>query len=683
MATTNKWTPAPENRRNLEVRPAPEEEEGVVVVIMATTNKWTRTPSKRRTSVPSLTPPPLNTNTTTRTSSTLPRRSSIQSSPLSRKSTEPLPTPSISPNAENISRAYALVAHRARRLAVTHRHADGNAVVACYQELVIDCYAFLGMIEELGLGDGQGGMGGHGGQSGSGDGSVADQSSSANGTVKRLAPSQLALLQAVNRAREALNKLAATVRHLPAPTEETTGSASPQQSPTTPTSTRSDTTMGTFDRDLSILTESITSCLNVTHIYLQSHHPTHPPHHPHTATHRKFSTPITDPEKLAATFNLRRCGSVPTLPTNPHTTVSALPTVLAELTTVLTASRQELRLLNPSIDAQFHQDLSIVQQAYTNALETLAPLSTSFAAVWERVTVANAEMVRKLKMGILEGERRVREVEGRVRSLEGVNVGLMEDNVRLRKELDSLRGGRCTCGGSSPSSENPYPTPDTDTSLSLSTSPLPHQPIDTSLSLDIVSPASELDEFLSTELDYSTIVKSDLDGGSGAEAVVIYRLTKSVESVEKVLRDVEGMMEGARARYDVGSVDGEGGGVRRGRKSLTLPVCRVQPLWKDFLSVDPRSKAATKIQSHYRRHLARRLLINAKKRKLIALELLQTEISYVKTLLSLQKDFMLPIRKEMMRDSSLMTAAEFDIIFRYLVELAGFHKGFLRGVCER
>lgn len=68
---------------------------------------------------------------------------------------------------------------------------------------------------------------------------------------------------------------------------------------------------------------------------------------------------------------------------------------------------------------------------------------------------------------------------------------------------------------------------------------------------------------------------------------------------------------------------------------------------------------------------------------MIVNEMLDTEASYVRGLLIIHKEFMIPLKEEMNSKSPLLNRKDFDCIFRYVEEIMAFNQGLLDTLVER
>ncbi|KAI9104423.1 hypothetical protein DFS34DRAFT_603098 [Phlyctochytrium arcticum] len=106
-------------------------------------------------------------------------------------------------------------------------------------------------------------------------------------------------------------------------------------------------------------------------------------------------------------------------------------------------------------------------------------------------------------------------------------------------------------------------------------------------------------------------------------------------------------------------------------------------LWKELLPKNPKTDAAIVIQTHFRGYRARKMFKNVKLRLMIVNEMLDTEASYVKGLLTIHKEFMIPLKEEMYHSSSVISRRDYDTIFRYIDEIMAFNQLLLDDLVER
>ncbi|RKO90279.1 hypothetical protein BDK51DRAFT_50346 [Blyttiomyces helicus] len=583
-----------------------------------------------------------------------------------------------------ITSAHALLLHRARRLAIVQLHGTPEAVVFAYQELVMDTHSFVAVVEsvvEVDTDDAS--------RSVSRPRSAIDLSASGTRLVRsdsvrslgrgarRASVRQLALVQALDALRERLTALAPVVRRLSAGETQREGV---------------DPEMQTL---LEAFVETAASCLEIS---LKHVAPAEPGEEDapraaarqtsvidlrrRAAAQRSFSDLVTEKEKARATARL----SDPVLPTptptskrtassaspkspppTPDTTV--FPTLLKTLITAITINQNELDLLERSLPPsspttpKLSADLALLNRCYSDATSKIVPAARTLANLWSSAFVGSVETIRELRA---EAERHVAEVEElrrRCADLEALNGVLLEENMRL-----GGRGGADADADALPARPPPRPP------RSLPTPPAAAQP-------------PQPDTPPRPPTSYRDIV--DDGPSSRSDSVAVSRMQTEISSVEALLDMVE-KKRGARtakvvpvtatptvtitAKATTTTVGGiiARGGIDLARNagvpmtSLTLPGIRgCPPLWASFLSPTPEHLAAIKIQAQYRAYAARKSFRTIQHRYHIAQEMLATEASYLRGLLTIHKEFMIPLK----RDPDVLPRKDFATLFRYVEDV--------------
>ncbi|KAJ3298518.1 hypothetical protein HK104_010639 [Borealophlyctis nickersoniae] len=500
-----------------------------------------------------------------------------------------------------------------------------------------------------------------------------------------MASGQLALLQAIGKIKDALAVLSVSVRRVSAVPGEGTNRQDVQQLGDLKTAHLSMTVIGglagadssDFDGDLASFNEAIDMSFDVARTYLSTNSmpdsevsSSQPPSVPPCRS-RTIPSPPAHTES-AQGRSLRHAHSTPNL-SSAANHFQSFSSVLSELTNILTTNLHELSLLSPHTqsDRNLHLDLSVLQRTYQTALSTLVPLTSTLSSLWTQNFVENSEALKFLRCALFEKEKKLKEAERKCEEVTKMNTVLLEENMRLKIQMGVPRqckscGGTGSSAGSRPSASlmSLHLTPFTDPERDLGFS----EAVQTPNSVFATPSIADGDEYITAlDLDYGTIVD---DEGSGAlartsqEMVAIGRLKKDVESSEAVLEEVAKKL------------------IQK-PKTNTAPFIMLHPMSpffaeKDspFRDVDPATRSAMKLQSVYRGHLARKAFKNIIHRRMIVTEMFTTELSYLRGLLTIHKDFMIPLH-------SVLLPSDFTTIFRYLDEIASLSRTLLVQLAER
>ncbi|KAJ3171013.1 Rho guanine nucleotide exchange factor (GEF) 17 [Geranomyces variabilis] len=629
------------------------------------------------------------------------------------------------PEFESLSRLYALVAHRARRLAILHRHGDTVSVVSSYQELVIDCHSLLALIEQRYFPSPQ---------SGNRVKPVISQSKQfatwSNRSVPNLSrksetetvgprfpgAKQLALVQAVGSLKDALNVLSRTIRKLSG--VMTTGDAAPR------TSTRPNTEGGnaadTLEKNLAAVRETARSILEIASRFETAKQAeTRPPLPPPplseretrtvnkrasfgsfisrfspNRTMRSFSDPTlpgagersralgsrqsTDDRRISFAKSLRPKVSATTFDGKGDTVAADFRNVLGLLSNlgmVIGSNLQEFRILRTTLggqnvsqqlDRRLLVDMEILERCYEDALERVLPLTASLKDLWEQTFVDSFTAIQQLRQVQQEKDQEVARLTKQFEQFQRMNGALLEENTLLKKELDVVRRfGAEPCG--SPMSEG---------ARSLRTTPLPSPAIDNETS-DPFLPSIAVSP---PELDYADITQ---ERSAPSDAVVLSRLYSEVSQAQELLEKVQ-----KRRSSVLQALDCPARSIKHKFSNSLLPKITEDsaPLWKDISHPamgDPFAKAAIVIQTRWRGYITRQNYKRTKLRLMIVNEMLDTEASYVKGLLTIHKDFMIPLKEDMNSKSFPLSRPDFDAIFRYVEEIMSFNQGLLDSLVGR
>ncbi|TPX61245.1 hypothetical protein SpCBS45565_g07305 [Spizellomyces sp. 'palustris'] len=612
---------------------------------------------------------------------------------------------------ENLTRLYALVAHRARRLAILHRHKDHKALVTSYQELVIDCHSLLALVEERYF-PSRTEKGGHQFATWAAPSGHHANAPRPASDLKFPGAKQLALIQAVGTLKDALNTLSRTIRRIssgtPPPGSEITTKG--EQDP--------------LDRDLATVLTSARSILDVASKFEPSQRDDHRALNKRASLgsifsrfgngsgntsnsnnsnsnsnssssntnklNRSFSDPVTVEEardangssgtnvkktlSLAKESRKRRSGQVSERPTSDPLSRdfrNAL-SVLSQLTTVIGSNLQEFRLLQSNIsnsttqlDHKLVMDMEVLERCYEDALDQLVPLSSSLATLWEQAFVGSIGAIQRLRQSNAEKDQEMARLTRQCEEFQKMNTALLEENTLLKRDMEFIRR----------TGMEPCATPMSEDMRSIISLPLPSPALELELvETDLVPSAMSSVVVSPPELDYVEIVEEQTNH---SDAVVLNRLYSEVREAQALLDDVE-----KRRRSVMGSLDRPAR--PRSEKTLTLPrIASSAPLWHDFFPQDPKAKACAIIQARWRGYRARKAFKGIKLRLMIVNEMLDTEASYVKGLLTIHKEFMIPLKEEMNQNSSIISRKDYDCIFRHVEEIMAFNQLLLDDLVER
>ncbi|KAJ3021672.1 hypothetical protein HKX48_008051 [Thoreauomyces humboldtii] len=317
--------------------------------------------------------------------------------------------------------------------------------------------------------------------------------------------------------------------------------------------------------------------------------------------------------------------------------------------------------------------MEILERCYEDSLERVGPLTTSLATFWEQTFIDSFTASQSLKQLQAEKDQELARFTKQSEQFQKMNAALLEENTILKRDIETMRKW-----GTEPSR-----TPMSEDARSLHSGPLP------SPAMDLDVPSS--DPFLlcqsgspsiavsPPELDYAEIMQEQTDH---SDAVILSRLYSEVTQTQALLDNVQ-----TRRLSVMQSLDAPVRNLRHKRSRSLLPrISSSAPLWKDVshpAMQDPRIRACILVQTCWRGFAARKAYKCIKLRLMIVNEMLDTEASFVKGLLSIHKDFMIPLKEEMNSKAPLITRQDFDIIFRYVAEIMAFNQGLLDSLVNR
>ncbi|KAJ3146348.1 Rho guanine nucleotide exchange factor (GEF) 17 [Geranomyces michiganensis] len=626
------------------------------------------------------------------------------------------------PEVEKLTRLYALVTHRARRLAILHRHGDTVSVVSSYQELVINCHSLLALIEQRYFSNPQ--------SSNRVKPFIVQSKQFAtwsNRSVPNLSrkpeaetvtprfpgAKQLALLQAVGSLKDALNVLSRTIRRLSG--GAMTGDAGPRPS------AEDRNTADTLEKDLAAVRVTARTIMEIASKFetakrAESRPPllVPPSATPEpemrtvnkrasfasflsrigpNRTMRSFSDPtVPGASERARALNSRQStderrmsfakSSRPnisaTFDSKGDSVIADFRSVLGLLSNlgmVIGSNLQEFRILKTSLggqsvpqqlDRRLLVDMEILERCYEDALERVLPLTASLNNLWEQTFVDNFTAIQQLRKVQEEKDQEVSRLTKQCEQFQRMNGALLEENTLLKKELDVVRRF-----GAEPCS-----TPMSEGARSLRSTPLASPAIDNETS-DPFLPSIAISP---PELDYADIMQ---ERSAPSDAVVLSRLYSEVSQAQELLEQVQKRRSSVHQALDY-----PGKNIKHKSSNSLLPRIAEDssPLWKDISHPamgDPSAKAAVVIQSRWRGYMTRQDYKRTKLRLMIVNEMLDTEASYVKGLLTIHKDFMIPLKEDMNSKSFPISRTDFDAIFRYVEDIMSFNQGLLDSLVGR
>ncbi|KAI8919188.1 hypothetical protein DFJ77DRAFT_265578 [Powellomyces hirtus] len=628
------------------------------------------------------------------------------------------------PEVESLTRIYALIAHRARRLSILHRHGDNVSVVTSYQELVIDCHSLLALIERRYFPDPR--------STNRVQPALLQQKQYSTWSTKSLigqsrcsdvesggsqfpGAKQLALLQASGALKDSLNVLSRVIRRVSA-------IPAPSLVADDPRSRRGGDAENTHDileRDLGSVRSAARSILEVASRFEATkqldQQPPLPEQQSRTVgkrasfasflsrlgpnrTVRSFSDPTIFEDRTksngqhsaAGNNDRRKSFSKPLRSKASYLTQESandavttdfrnVLALLSNLGVVIGSNLQEFRILKGTLDAQepsqaihprLSVDMEVLEKYYEDALERVVPLTASLANLWEQNFIDSFSAIQRLRQVQADKEQEVARLTKQCDQFQKMNGALLEENSLLKKELEITRRY-----GAEPSN-----TPLSEDMRSLHSGPLPSPAIDTDISDLFLNTSGNPSIAVSPpDLDYVEILQEETNN---SDAVVLSRLYSEVNQAQALLDQVQtkrsSVMQSLRTPIRE---------IRHKPSESLLPrIVNSAPLWLDVSHPemgDPQEKACVLFQTCWRGYVARQSFKRIKHRLMIVNEMLDTEASYVKGLLIIHKNFMIPLKEEMNSKSPLITRQDFDSIFRYVEDVMSFNQRLLDNLVER
>ncbi|KAI8821789.1 uncharacterized protein EV422DRAFT_566869 [Fimicolochytrium jonesii] len=313
--------------------------------------------------------------------------------------------------------------------------------------------------------------------------------------------------------------------------------------------------------------------------------------------------------------------------------------------------------------------MSITEACYEQALNRLLPLISSLASDGDHGHATAADLER-LQQDLVEKDAKLNALTKECENTQRMNAALLEENAMLKADIEALN--RRT------SNLELCQTPRSEDTIRLSEFPL-------------LSPATEIDggdSYLGTSgipsvavsspvLNYAEITMQNVSREPDTTA---QRIHSGVIQAEALLNTVK--QRRLAARSSMSSVKSTAI-----KSSRSLPeITGYTSLWYDFnraFDADPKTTACLKIQRLWRGYVARKKLKNIKHRLMIVNEVLDTEASYVRGLLVLHKEYMLPLQEEKDEKSHSITPTDFDNMFGHLSEIMQFSQRLLDSMVDR
>lgn len=242
---------------------------------------------------------------------------------------------------------------------------------------------------------------------------------------------------------------------------------------------------------------------------------------------------------------------------------------------------------------------------------------------------------------------------------------LIEENTHLKKEIQNLKrhpspatNGKMTSFISSIASppEAPGTSSQSRGNVDLSSKSVPTSP-ETINDDDYYSRNVNSDP---EDIDYQDIFQLKQDSESVEEA---QKRDKDATAADRLLRAIEDRRKRPPSRIEA---------------NVPVTAIKVQtaalPLLASITNQSQReSIAATKIQRQYRGHHERKKFKHLMRRKLIVQELLETEMTYVKGLLNIYRDYVIPLRLKSSLGRPILPKDKLDTIFFHIKEIMTIH----------
>ncbi|KAJ3180573.1 hypothetical protein HDU85_003976 [Gaertneriomyces sp. JEL0708] len=593
-----------------------------------------------------------------------------------------------------LEKMVVMIEHRSKRIGVLLDldEQDGwpgkmiGEVVKAYQELVCDCWGIVGLVGERFLEDRKT-------EGGQGAGTMAS-------TVRHHAfpgARQLALVQAVTTLKDALNRLGASIRRMTAAKDG---------------GRLADREKESVQDDLNLVVDSAKAVVEVATKFVVPSAAAPKKANKRASIGSLFGRVQTDREgekRKSGMMSLRRKESLAFRETSEQQSVNASvplpnghskksrPSVagvfstsntlprsmsgankegehplvhqLHQLVTLLTTNLHELTTLKSNLPPSSLSDLHILEQYYRKSLGTVSPLAQHLATELSSLT----NRCQDLESHNRDLDRMNKSLRSRCEEFSDMNSALVQENSMLKKELQVRRFGN----------EGP-PTPDTpERETALKTPDREHSrpclPMGDEIRISVQMPTTPSCT-TPPELNYTEIITTPTTETAPKPIETMSRLHTDIHQTQKLLDDVEKRRSVNVSTLDRGklsaALDGAGsnGGSdtlkRQSALSLLPPIESSRPLWHDL---HPPTQAAVTIQKYWRGCVQRRRYKNVRRRLMIVNEILDTEASYVRALLCLHKEYMLPLSPP----ESPLTPSEYQTLFAHIPEILTLHRHLL------